>query len=45
MGAERDLTLGVGRAMQCAHDVLLSFTLETSMVLLSTVTPINSINQ
>lgn len=32
MGMERDFTLGDGRTMQCADDVLVSFILETCMV-------------
>ena len=39
---ERDFILGKGHTMQCADDVLLSCTLETCMVLLINVTPINS---
>ena len=45
MGMERDLTLGGEHTMQCADDVLLSCTLETCMVLLTNVTPINSIKK
>ena len=45
MGMERDLTLGGEHTMQCADDVLLSCTLETCMVLLINVTPINSVNK
>ena len=42
MGMERDFTLGDGGTMLCADDVLLSCTLETCMVLLTNITPINS---
>ena len=38
-----DLTLGGKCTMQHADDVLLSYTLETCMILLTNVTPINSI--
>ena len=45
MGVERDFTLGSECRMQYAGDVLLSCTLETCMVLLTIVTPINSIKK
>ena len=45
MRMERDFVLGNGRTMQCADDVLLSCTLETCMVLLTNVAPINSIKR
>ena len=40
---ERDLTLCGGCTMQCADNLLLSCTLETYMVLLTIITPINPI--
>ena len=43
MRMERDFTWGDKCTMQCAGDVLSSCTLETGMVLLTDVTPINSI--
>ena len=43
MGTERDLIWGSERTMQCADDVLLTCTLETCMLLLTSVTLINSI--
>ena len=43
MGAKRDLTLGGKCTMQYADDVLLGLTLETCVVLLTNVIPINSI--
>ena len=43
MGMEKDLTLGGEYMMHYTDDVLLSCTLETCMVLLTNVTPINSI--
>ena len=42
---ERDFTLGSECRMQYAGDVLPSCTLETCMVLLTIVTPINSIRK
>ena len=42
MRMERDFTLGDGRTVQC---VLLSHTLEACMILLTNVTPINSIRK
>ena len=44
MGMKRDLTLS-GKCMMQYADVLLSCILETSVVLLTTVTPINSIKK
>ena len=43
MGMEKDLTLGGEYMMHYTDDVLLSCTLETCMVLLTNVTPINPI--
>ena len=43
MVAERDLTLGGEHTMWYADDTLQNCTLETCMVLLTNVTPINSI--
>ena len=45
MEMERELTLGSEPMVQCADDNLLSCTLETCMVLLTSVTPINSIRE
>ena len=39
MGTEKDYILGDKCMMQYAHDVLLTCTLETCMVLLTNVTP------
>ena len=43
IGTERYFAVGNGSMMQCAGNVLLSCTLETCMVLGTSVTPINSI--
>ena len=43
MATERDFACGDGRVILCADNVLLSSTLETCMVLQTSVTPINSI--
>lgn len=43
-GDEKRLTLGGECMMQYVDDTLLSSTLETCMVLLANVTPMNSIN-
>ena len=42
MVVERDFTLGGEHKTQCADDVLLGCTRETCMVLLDSVSPINS---
>ena len=44
-GGGRRLDFGDGCMMQCADDALLSCTLETCMVLVTIVTPINSIKK
>ena len=43
IGTERDFGWDNGHTMQCAEAVLLNFRLETCMVLLTSVNPINSI--
>ena len=43
VGIERDFAWGDGHMIQCADDVLLSYTFETCLVLHTNVTPINSI--
>ena len=45
MGMETDFTVSDGCTMHCADDALLSCTLETCMVLVTIVTPINSIKK
>ena len=45
MGTERDFAWGNGCMTQREDDVLLSGTLETCMVLLTSVTPIHSIKK
>lgn len=44
MAMERDFVWGDRCTMQCADDVLLSFIPETCMVLQTSLTPINLIN-
>ena len=45
METERDFAWGERHIILCADDVLLSCTLETCMVLLTNVAPINSIKR
>ena len=43
MGMERELVIGGEHTIQCADDVLFSSRFETSVVLLSNITSMNSI--
>ena len=45
MGMERDFVLGYGPTIQCADNVLLNCAPETCIILLTRVTPINSVKR
>ena len=45
MEMERDFAWDDGHTLQCANNVLLSYTLETCMVLLTNLIPTNSIKK